>query len=565
MNQINKPTSYTSLIQIYEDPKLENEATRRAFEQLPQRIKRVFPNSSANVPHDTINVIHTFVNTTLETYNTWLPDLLKRKREDDYPIAEKLTKLSEALVDWDYLLGKVVKAWICNLRNVKQEGIPPITKQQELSIYRNILNFARSRSSTALDLSALNISIFPHFILKEEPFVSRIKQLALNSNYIQEVPREICSLKNLEQLDILNNPLPNPLPTWMTGAFDVTTSDDILKEIFHAYQQAGLEHQTPIEVSTEKTDGQSSWRTVDGVKYINIKDPSSVRKGFEKIKKTAHQENNKEPIARLTTTLESKALSKIKYHLQTCRILNTLNGIPGVAIRYFEIVTLSKQGKWKFVSYEKNYNQGDLCQISLKAGLNDLQKEQITFALLKAVAEMHKRGVYHTDLKPANVLLHIDEKEECEIGLTDFSDSWMESDISNQRGKGYTITARYAPLEALKAQSNRRNPESPTSISKDLLIKADSWGLGLTLYFLWHNGKLPDPLSSKITKPTKEFIPELEQYTSSLESLAPKDLPDTPINALLKELLIINPDQRPSPIEASDKWCNRNQMENQAI
>lgn len=564
MNQINNTTPYTSLIKIYEDPELKNEATQKAFEQLPQRIKRLFPNSSTNVPHDTINVIHTFVKTTLQIYARSLPDSLKRKREDDYPIAEKLKEFSEVFVDWDYLLGNIVKTWLFNLRNVKQEGIPPITKQQELSIFQKIGDFARSRNSTRLDLSALNISLFPYFVVCEEPFISRLKQLTLNSNYIQEIPKEISFLKKLEQLHILNNPLPNPLPAWMTRQYQIKNPSDIVKKIVDIYQQAGLD-QIPIEVSTERADGESSWRIVNGVKYINIKDPSSMRRGSEKTKKIAHQEHNKEPIARLTTKLGPDALSKIKHPLQTRRILNALHGLPGIAIRYFEIITLSKQGIWKFVSYEKNYNRGDLYEISLKAGLNDLQKEQITFALLTAIAEMHKRGVYHTDLKPANVLLHIDEKEECEIGVTDFSDSWTESDISNQRHKGYTITAKYAPLEALKAHLNRKLRSSSTSISKDLLIKSDSWSLGLTLYFLWHNGQLPAPLSDRTKKSREEFISGLQTYTSNLESLAPKDLPDTPINSLLKELLTINPDQRLSVIEAFDQWCNKKFLQNQAI
>jgi serine/threonine-protein kinase len=133
-----------------------------------------------------------------------------------------------------------------------------------------------------------------------------------------------------------------------------------------------------------------------------------------------------------------------------------------------------------------------------------------------ALGHMHRRGVYHGDLKPSNIML----REDGRVKLIDFGTAWIKGDDKN-RVQG---TPQYmAPEQATERQVDERT---------------DIYNLGATMYRMF-TGRyaqqgipiLGDATSRKLTSPI----------------LIQPAIPGT-VNETILACLEINPDRRPAGV-----------------
>jgi serine/threonine-protein kinase len=132
-----------------------------------------------------------------------------------------------------------------------------------------------------------------------------------------------------------------------------------------------------------------------------------------------------------------------------------------------------------------------------------------------AMEHMHRRGVYHGDLKPSNIML----REDGRVKLIDFGTAWIKGDDKN-RVQG---TPQYmAPEQATDRQVDERT---------------DMYNLGATMYRMF-TGRY-----------AQQGIPLLDAQGRKLTSpiLIQPAIPGT-VNETILACLDVNPDRRPAGV-----------------
>jgi eukaryotic-like serine/threonine-protein kinase len=133
-----------------------------------------------------------------------------------------------------------------------------------------------------------------------------------------------------------------------------------------------------------------------------------------------------------------------------------------------------------------------------------------------ALAHMHRRGVYHGDLKPSNIMLSKDGR----VKLIDFGTAWIKGEEKN-RVQG---TPQYmAPEQATERVVDERT---------------DIYNLGATMYrmFTGRYAQQGIPLPGEMS--TRKLIPPIQ--------ILPK-IPGT-LNETIMSCLDLNPDRRPAGV-----------------
>ena len=167
--------------------------------------------------------------------------------------------------------------------------------------------------------------------------------------------------------------------------------------------------------------------------------------------------------------------------------------------------------------------EGSAASLSLKGNAQAILA--ITAKIAMALDEMHKAGVLHKDVKPANIL--IKDKESWDCVLCDFG----IADILKE-GKCTTAQVR-TPIYAAPEVYSANNAILLEGITYcELTPKADFYSLGMTILSLWMGeGAFLSKESEMALAKNKGGI------------AIPPDMPD-PLAKIARGLLIKNPDKR---------------------
>lgn len=572
---IGSTSTYLPLQQIYNYPDLSSPESKKALNRLPQRIRDIFfsytSNSSTEDPDDQIQEavrkkIESFVKNTLKTLSPEYKKIIqsevcvhKRKRDVEpapnpqISIDKTLELFDQLLGNWDYLIDTQIKNWQvqCFKAAEPQKNFPSI--EEPLNKARKALTFfLYNKNATELDLSDLHLPFWPPIF--DLPFSIQLEKLRLTNNCLTNIPLNIINLSALKELQLNDNPLKNlPAALQYLRKCNLKVSEDVVKETLFDLCQKTQSATQYLDLSTERNEHGASWINVKGMQFINIKSNqlsigAEKIQGIEKTKKLALDKTNGQIVARVIKKLDHNFMYQIQSPLQTQRILNRLGpDTPGIVKTYFSAIIQSKRGFWKYVSYEHNYNQRDLRYTVHHFTLSEKEKTQITYDLLLGLAKMHELGIYHLDLKPQNILIGKDKNGNYEAAITDFSGSMLSKDLAN-RSKTFTMTSSFASLETFTLFFRHQSVLTPEELAK----AGDTWSLGLVLCFLWYDAKMPPPLSKMSHSPPIDAFRQLQEHIqkASNESLFPEELPATPINSLIRKLLIINPRHRLSVSDA---------------
>lgn len=143
--------------------------------------------------------------------------------------------------------------------------------------------------------------------------------------------------------------------------------------------------------------------------------------------------------------------------------------------------------------------------------------------LVKAVAQMHRSGIIHKDIKPANILVNADDH----VRLTGFG-------IASRKRRERQPPA---PIEAIAGTFAYMAPEQTGRTSRSIDARSDLYALGVTLYELF-TGSLPfiasDPIDWIHCHAARQALPPSERRCG---------LPKV-IDSIILKLLAKNPEDR---------------------
>ncbi|XP_062848179.1 dual specificity protein kinase Ttk [Trichomycterus rosablanca] len=164
--------------------------------------------------------------------------------------------------------------------------------------------------------------------------------------------------------------------------------------------------------------------------------------------------------------------------------------------------------------------------------VNSLERKFYWRNMLEAVQTIHKHGIVHSDLKPANFVIVNASLKLIDFGIANH----IQPDMTSVMKDSQVGTLNYMPPEAIKdTSSNGGKPRSKIS------PKGDVWSLGCILYCMTF-GKTPfQNITNQISKLHAIIDPSHE---IDFPDIAEKDLLD-----VLKRCLVRNPKERISIAE----------------
>ncbi len=265
--------------------------------------------------------------------------------------------------------------------------------------------------------------------------------------------------------------------------------------------------------------------------------------GFKTVSKSLNYETSEIFANAVTTFKSNKARNFERIHSnQEKACLEDLKGMEGV-VQYYAITDYSLIKRGEIVNKSsilmKFYNQGSLTHLMRKKQLTFENKEQITTGILKGLASMHDKGIFHLDIKTDNIFV---EK----------SDTGIFHAVLGDLG----LATRTERIFSIKGTPNYMPPEVNEGKEREAR-KQDIWGMGCVLYHLFYE-ELPPWIG--------DYIPEMDYILPKYQNQfcpnpTQKDMEDIFVNKgddfrkeLLKKLLAVDPDQRPTAQEVLKMW-----------
>lgn len=167
-----------------------------------------------------------------------------------------------------------------------------------------------------------------------------------------------------------------------------------------------------------------------------------------------------------------------------------------------------------------------------RKAVNPLERKFYWKNMLEAVHTIHKHGIVHSDLKPANFVIVNASLKLIDFGIA----NRIQPDVTSIMKDSQVGTLNYMPPEAIKDTSSQ-----PGKARSKISPKGDVWSLGCILYCMTY-GKTPfQSITNQIAKLHAIIDPS---HKIEFPDISEKDLLD-----VLKRCLVRNPRERISIAE----------------
>ncbi|KAM9353398.1 dual specificity protein kinase Ttk [Symphorus nematophorus] len=162
-----------------------------------------------------------------------------------------------------------------------------------------------------------------------------------------------------------------------------------------------------------------------------------------------------------------------------------------------------------------------------RKSVNPLERKFYWKNMLEAVQTIHKHGIVHSDLKPANFVIVNASLKLIDFGIA----NRIQPDVTSIMKDSQVGTLNYMPPEAIKDTSSQ-----PGKARSKISPKGDVWSLGCILYCMTY-GKTPfQSITNQIAKLHAIIDPS---HKIEFPDISEKDLLD-----VLKRCLVRNPRER---------------------
>ncbi|KAM7382495.1 hypothetical protein PAMP_002222 [Pampus punctatissimus] len=167
-----------------------------------------------------------------------------------------------------------------------------------------------------------------------------------------------------------------------------------------------------------------------------------------------------------------------------------------------------------------------------RKAVNPLERKFYWKNMLEAVHTIHRHGIVHSDLKPANFVIVNGSLKLIDFGIA----NRIQPDVTSIMKDSQVGTLNYMPPEAIKDTSSQ-----PGKARSKISPKGDVWSLGCILYCMTY-GKTPfQSITNQITKLHAIIDPS---HKIEFPDISEKDLLD-----VLQRCLVRNPRERISIAE----------------
>uniref|UniRef100_A0AAV2MBC7 Protein kinase domain-containing protein n=1 Tax=Knipowitschia caucasica TaxID=637954 RepID=A0AAV2MBC7_KNICA len=166
-----------------------------------------------------------------------------------------------------------------------------------------------------------------------------------------------------------------------------------------------------------------------------------------------------------------------------------------------------------------------------RKSVNPLERKFYWKNMLEAVQTIHKHGIVHSDLKPANFVIVNGSLKLIDFGIA----NKIQPDVTSIMKDSQVGTLNYMPPEAIKDTSSQGKARSKIS------PKGDVWSLGCILYCMTY-GKTPfQSITNQIAK--------LQAIIDTSHKIDFPDISEHDLLDVLKRCLVRNPRERISIAE----------------
>lgn len=189
-------------------------------------------------------------------------------------------------------------------------------------------------------------------------------------------------------------------------------------------------------------------------------------------------------------------------------------------------------------------------RISIRPFLEPIEKLFLVFQMLRVIEDIHELGIYHGDLKLENFLVTLWNW----LMLVDFANlkpAHIPEDNPNQFSFYFDTSDRrlcyIAPERFYNGKETSKHPTFTDDGEHTELLdsKMDMFSLGCVIAELFSDGEPTFTLSQLFKYVKQEFVPDLS------------NIKNPEMKALVKELLLLDPQSRPSAREVLEKYKHR--------
>lgn len=183
----------------------------------------------------------------------------------------------------------------------------------------------------------------------------------------------------------------------------------------------------------------------------------------------------------------------------------------------------------------------------------------LALQMLDELDTIHQLGIVHMDIKPSNILYHIDSDKNCYLFLNDWGLSVKRDPLQKVR----LGEARYLSPESVYTYSYNASPFTRDDLLTDYATpEHDSWAMGLTLFSVFASHLDPDFIANS-PHVVKHLVEEANRvhnlnfedwylYRLTQEKWMPEPRDAGGLEFVIWNLLQIDPAKRWTPKQAAD-------------
>jgi serine/threonine protein kinase len=244
-----------------------------------------------------------------------------------------------------------------------------------------------------------------------------------------------------------------------------------------------------------------------------------------------------------------KALAKqediFDFALRESNFLMQLQGKKGI-IQVFEWAVFKMNKKQHLFLIEEKYDSNLIRHVfstdPSKVELGFRAKVNIARCIFQGLINIHNANMIHRDIKPHNILLDLSDPDHTHAVICDFNLACYTDERKKLEEAGFAPMG--CPPEYVQALFSRNKH----TLAKATTQKMDIWAMGVVLWFIFFTDRPLPWLQAEDEAAMLIYLARLPL------DWFPKELEDRPFALLIKKMFSINPNQRPTAVEAYEEF-----------